>query len=85
LKIIQAILQNISLRISQKSISCDMESCNQGLGIGFRFSNYEEVVKVNPEDTVSFIPHWKRNAWCENGATIYRIPFKADKALLLSM
>jgi hypothetical protein len=31
-----------------------MESCNQGLGIGFNFSKYEEVVKVNPEDTVSF-------------------------------
>jgi hypothetical protein len=38
-----------------------MESCNQGLGIGtFDFSKYEEVVKVNPEDSVSFIPHWKR-------------------------
>jgi hypothetical protein len=35
-----------------------MESCNQGLGIGtFDFSTYEEVVKVNPEDNVSFIPH----------------------------
>jgi hypothetical protein len=33
-----------------------MESCNQGLGIGtFDFSKYEEVVKVNPEDSVSFI------------------------------
>jgi hypothetical protein len=38
-----------------------MESCNQGLGIGtFDFSKYEEVVKVNPEDSVSFIAHWKR-------------------------
>jgi hypothetical protein len=35
-----------------------MESCNQGLGIGtFDFSKYEEVVKVNPEDSVSFIAH----------------------------
>jgi hypothetical protein len=48
------ILQNISLRISKTNPVPDMESCNQGLGIGtFDFFKYE-VVKVNPEDSVSF-------------------------------
>jgi hypothetical protein len=32
-----------------------MESC-KGLGIG-TFDFHEEVVKVNPEDSVSFIAH----------------------------
>jgi hypothetical protein len=55
------ILQNISLRISPKTNPVpDMESCNQGLGIELSIFQSEEVVKVNPEDSVSFIAHWKR-------------------------
>jgi hypothetical protein len=43
-------------------------------------------VKVNPEDSVSFIAHWSGDAWVENGANpIYNtFNFKADKASTLS-
>jgi gliding motility-associated-like protein len=61
-----------------------MESCNQGLGIGtFDFSTYEEVVKVNPEDNVSFYTTLEAaTLGVENGASaIYNtFNFKADKA-----
>jgi hypothetical protein len=59
-----------------------MESCNQGLGIGtFDFSKYEEVVKVNPEDSVSFIPHWAATLELKmEPSYIQHLNFKADKA-----
>jgi hypothetical protein len=57
-----------------------MESCNQGLELELSFSKYEEVVKVNPEDSVSFIAHWKRRR-LSYGAILYTtLNFKADKA-----
>jgi gliding motility-associated-like protein len=80
-----AILQNISLKISPKINPVpDMESCNQGFGIGiFDFSTYEEVVKVTPEDSVSFYTTLEAaTLGVENGANpIYNtFNFKADKA-----
>jgi hypothetical protein len=54
------ILQNISLGFLQNNPVPNMESCNQGLGLELSIFKYEEVVKVNPEDSVSFIAHWKR-------------------------
>lgn len=63
--------QHISLRISPKFNAVpDMESCNQGLGIAsFNFANYDEVVKVNPNDIVSFYTSLEEaNLGVENGA-----------------
>jgi hypothetical protein len=63
------ILQNISLRISPKTNPVPNHGILQSRfrNWNFRFSKYEEVVKVNPEDSVSFIPHWKGTLGVENG------------------
>jgi gliding motility-associated-like protein len=77
-------LKNISLRISPKiNLVPDMESCNQGLGVGsFNFSNYGEIVKVTAEDAVSFHTSLEgATLGVENGATpIYNTSnFTTDK------
>ncbi|SEA02041.1 gliding motility-associated C-terminal domain-containing protein [Flavobacterium gillisiae] len=81
-----SIIQNISLRISPKTNTvADMESCNQGLGIGFfNFSNYDDLVKVKTEDTVSFYTSLEdATLGVENGATAIQntYNFKTNKAV----
>jgi gliding motility-associated-like protein len=67
-----ALLLNTALWISPKTNAVpNLESCNQGFGIGtFDFSNHEELVKVDQGDTVSFY-HSLEEAenGIENGAT----------------
>jgi hypothetical protein len=77
------ILQNISLGFLQNNPVPDMESCNQGLGLELSIFKYEEVVKVNPEDSVSFIAHWKRRRLeLKMEPILYNtFNFKADKLL----
>jgi gliding motility-associated-like protein len=80
-----SIIKNIYLRTSPKINPVpDMESCNQGLGIGsFNFSNYEELVKVTAEDAVSFYTSLEgATLGVENGANaIYNTyNFSTDKA-----
>jgi gliding motility-associated-like protein len=80
-----SIIKNISLRISPKINPVpNMESCNQGLGIGsFNFSNYEELVKVTAEDAVSFYTSLEgATLGVENGANAIdnTYNFSTDKA-----
>lgn len=61
-----AFLQNTTLLVSEPLIPLEnVASCNLGLTKGtFDFSNYEELIKVNPTDVVTFYP---TNTDLENG------------------
>jgi gliding motility-associated-like protein len=58
--------QNTTFLVSQPLISLkNVVSCNLGLTKGiFDFSNYEELIKINPTDSVAFYPS---NTDLENG------------------
>ena len=51
-------LVQVNLLVSDILRTLDnLESCNLGLGKGiFNFSNYEDIIKVNPTDVVTFYP-----------------------------
>ena len=66
------VFQKLSLRFSPKiNPTPNMESCNQGLGVGvFDFSNYAELAKVNPGDVVTFYSSLEEaETGVENGAS----------------
>jgi len=50
--------ENITLPVSDKLVPLEnLVSCNLGLSKGiFDFSNYEELIKINPTDIVKFYP-----------------------------
>ncbi|HEY6144133.1 MAG TPA: gliding motility-associated C-terminal domain-containing protein [Flavobacterium sp.] len=64
-----AFLQNTTLLVSEPLIPLEnVSSCNLGLTKGeFDFSNYEDLIKVNPTDVVEFYP---TNTDLENGTNI---------------
>lgn len=53
-----AFSERLTLPVSDKLVSLEnLVSCNLGLSKGvFDFSNYEDLIKINPTDTVKFYP-----------------------------